>query len=52
MVDQIALDIVVPSSSPENYRDSLIRAAELYKVKKHLETPPKFNITTSRVGFA
>jgi len=52
MVEQIDLDIVVPPTFPEKYRDSLIRAAELCKVKKHLENPPKFNITTSKVEFA
>lgn len=52
MIEQIDLDIVVPPSFPEKYRDSLIRAAELCKVKKHLESPPKFNITTSEVEFA
>jgi len=46
MVDQIDLDIIVPSTFPEKYRDSLIRSAELCKVKKHLEQPPKFQITT------
>ena len=46
MIDEIDLDILVPSTFPEKYRDSLIRAAELCKVKKHLEKPPKFNITT------
>jgi ribosomal protein S12 methylthiotransferase accessory factor len=46
MVDQIDLDIVIPPSFPEKYRDSLIRSAELCKVKKHLEQPTKFQITT------
>ena len=46
MIDVIDVDIVVPSTFPEKYRDSLIRAAGLCKVKKHLEQPPKFNITT------
>ena len=46
MVDQIDLDILVPPTFPEKYRDSLIRAAELCKVKKHLEKPPKFEIRT------
>jgi putative redox protein len=31
---------------PENYLPSMIRTAELYAVKKHLENPPKFEITT------
>jgi ribosomal protein S12 methylthiotransferase accessory factor len=46
MIDEIDLDIIVPPSFPEKYRDSLIRSAELCKVKKHLEQPPKFNIAT------
>lgn len=46
MIDQIDLEILVPPTFPEKYRDSLIRSAELCKVKKHLEKPPKFKITT------
>lgn len=46
MVDQIDLDILVPPTFPEKYRDSLIRSAEFCKVKKHLEKPPTFQITT------
>ena len=46
MIEQIDLEIQVPPSCPEKYRDSLIRSAELCKVKKHMEQPPKFNITT------
>jgi ribosomal protein S12 methylthiotransferase accessory factor len=46
MVDQIDLDIVIPPGFPEKYRDSLVRSAELCKVKKHLEQPPGFRITT------
>ena len=46
MVDEIDLEIHVPPTFPEKYHDSLIRSAELCKVKKHLEKPPKFNVTT------
>lgn len=46
MVEEIDLEILIPSTVPEKYRDALIRSAELCKVKKHLEQPPKFNITT------
>jgi putative redox protein len=49
MVDKIDLEIQVPSEFPDKYRDSLIRSAELCAVKKHLENPPKFDITTSKV---
>jgi ribosomal protein S12 methylthiotransferase accessory factor len=47
MIAQIDIEIVVPPSFPEKYRDSLIRSAELCKVKKHLEQPPRFQVTTS-----
>ena len=46
MVEQIDLEIDIPATFPEKYRDSLIRSAELCKVKKHLENPPAFNVTT------
>jgi putative redox protein len=46
MVETIGLEIQVPPEFPEKYRDSLIRSAELCAVKKHLEKPPHFDITT------
>jgi len=49
MVENIDLEIQVPPDFPEKYRDSLIHAAELCAVKKHLERPPRFNITTAVV---
>ena len=49
MVQKIDLEIQVPPSFPEKYRDSLIRSAELCAVKKHLEEPPTFDVTTKVV---
>jgi ribosomal protein S12 methylthiotransferase accessory factor len=49
MVEKIDLEIQVPTEFPEKYRDSLIRSAELCAVKKHLEKPPRFDITTKVV---
>jgi putative redox protein len=49
MVDTIDLEIQVPAEFPEKYRDSLIRSAELCAVKKHLENPPKFDVSTKVV---
>ena len=46
MVEKIDLEILVPPTFPEKYRDSLVRSADLCAVKKHLEKPPKFEITT------
>ena len=50
MVESIGLEIQVPEGFPEQYRDSLIRSAQLCAVKKHLENPPRFDITTAVVS--
>lgn len=52
MVEEIDLEIQVPPAFPDKYRDSLIRSAELCAVKKHLEKPPTFDITTTKVEVA
>ena len=46
MVAKISLEIHVPLSFPEKYHAALIRSAEQCAVKKHLEAPPQFAITT------
>ena len=46
MVDEIEIEIHVPPTFPQKYYDSLVRSAELCKVKKHLEKPPQFSVTT------
>jgi ribosomal protein S12 methylthiotransferase accessory factor len=49
MTDQIDIEIQTPPNFPEKYLPSLVRSAELCAVKKHLEVPPKFNVTTTTV---
>ena len=44
--DTIELEIQVPPAFPKQYHKTLIRSAELCKVKKTLENPPQFEITT------
>lgn len=46
MVSKVLLDIHLPPGFPERYRPALIRAAEMCAVKKHMENPPQFEITT------
>jgi putative redox protein len=46
MLEQIDLEIQVPPDFPERYLAALARAAELCAVKKHLEHPPTFNVST------
>lgn len=46
MVSKVLLDIQVPPSFPEKYHAALIRSAEQCAVKKHMETPPQFEVKT------
>ena len=46
MVEKVEIEIQLPQGFPEKYREALIRAAELCAVKKHLENPPAFEVTT------
>ncbi len=52
MVGTVQLEIQVPPEFPEKYRSALIRSAEQCAVKKHMEMPPKFEITTAEVAMA
>jgi ribosomal protein S12 methylthiotransferase accessory factor len=44
--DEIDLEIIVPESFPPKYHDALVKSAEMCKVKKTIENPPVFNVTT------
>ena len=46
LVDKVALDIQVPPEFPAKYHEALVRAADQCAVKKHLETPPRFEVRT------
>lgn len=49
MVATVGLDIHLPAGFPEEYREMVIRSAEACAVKKHLESPPRFE-TRAIVG--
>ncbi len=49
LVGQIDLEIQLPPDFPEKYKAAVIRSAEQCAVKKHLEHPPVFDVTTSAV---
>ena len=49
MIGKIEMEIQVPPSFPEKYRPSLVRSAELCAVKKLIENPPKFDISTKEI---
>lgn len=46
-ISKIKLDIQVPKDFPDKYKDALINAAELCKVKKTIANPPTFEIVTT-----
>ncbi len=52
MMEKIGMEIQVPSTFPKQYHEALIRSADLCKVKKTLENPPKFEIVTKEVAVA
>ena len=47
MVGKIALDIQLPPGFPDKYKAAVIKSAEQCAVKKHLEHPPMFEVTTT-----
>ncbi len=46
LVSDIGIEIHVPTGFPEKYLPALARSAEQCAVKKHLENPPRFAVTT------
>ncbi len=46
-ISKIKMDIQVPKDFPDKYKDALINAAELCKVKKTIAHPPAFEIVTT-----
>lgn len=46
MVTRISVEIELPQGFPEKYRQAVVQAAQLCAVKKHLERPPVFDIST------
>ena len=47
MVEEVTLDIQLPPDFPEQYKEAVIRSANLCAVKKHIENPPRFDVRTS-----
>jgi ribosomal protein S12 methylthiotransferase accessory factor len=52
MMERIDLEIQVPPTFPTQYYSALVHSAELCKVKKTLENPPAFTVTTKMVETA
>jgi putative redox protein len=45
-VVRLAIEIKLPPGFPETHRDAVVRAADLCAVKKHMLSPPAFEIRT------
>ncbi|MBN1464375.1 OsmC family protein [candidate division KSB1 bacterium] len=46
LINKVVLDIHLPPAFPEKYREAVIRSAEQCAVKKHMASPPQFEINT------
>jgi putative redox protein len=46
MIGKVEIDIHVPADFPAQYHDALVKTASLCAVKKHIQDPPEFAITT------
>jgi len=44
LIEQVNLEVRLPENFPEKYKAAVLNAAKLCAVKKHLETPPEFNV--------
>ncbi|HDY86681.1 MAG TPA: osmotically inducible protein OsmC [bacterium] len=44
MIERITIEIQLPDEFPEKYKKAVVRTADLCAVKKHLLTPPEFEI--------
>ena len=49
---RVAIEIELPDSFPERYRDAVRRAADLCAVKRAILDPPELAVTTRTVGAA
>jgi ribosomal protein S12 methylthiotransferase accessory factor len=47
---RVELDIEVPASFPEKYRDALVRVADQCAVKKAIQAQPEFQVRTVTAG--
>lgn len=45
-IDKIAIDIQLPEGFPEKYKKALVKSVDSCAVKKHIVTPPEFEINT------
>lgn len=47
MIGKISFDLRLPDGFPEKYEQAVVRAVEQCAVKRHIQNPPEFTVTTS-----
>lgn len=47
LIGKINMDLKLPEGFPEKYKAAIINSMELCTVKKHMQMPPEFQITTT-----
>ncbi len=47
MISKMIIDIILPPGFPEKYRNAVIKAADQCTVKRHILSPPAFEITAN-----
>jgi putative redox protein len=48
LIGRIAFDLRLPDGFPEKYEQAIVRAVDQCTVKRHIQDPPEFVVTTSR----
>ncbi len=48
LIDKIEIEIHLPESFPDKYRDALVKAASACTVKKHIQDAPEFSVVTTK----
>lgn len=46
LISKIYLNLKLPEGFPKKYEDAIIKSMDLCTVKKHLQNPPEFEIST------
>ncbi|KAB3531578.1 OsmC family protein [Alkaliphilus serpentinus] len=48
LIEEVHLNLTLPDNFPQKYEAAIIRSMDMCAVKKHMFTPPEFNIKTHR----
>jgi putative redox protein len=47
LIGRIEIQVHLPAGFPDKYHDAVVNAVNLCAVKKHLQQPPEFEVTTA-----